>query len=425
MAGTSIPTPNQYLSPLGSYYDVAYSYSTATNLIRDAIFRAIYDLAPKQYDALKILNMAPVVDVPLDEFYYKEKVFTREPVTVFGWVHGTATITLAGTYARESDLPVKKNTVLCDANGTPHIVTTVVHSAAANSSTIVIEKQTGGAGYGAGDFVATDILSVQSAIIGDGMASFANPERSRTVERYNYVQLFQRTQKWTTMELQKLVNAATTDIMDYEKQEKLDQLRLDLFSTFFSGTRGEFTVRAFDSSGLTYKAKAMNGVFPTMVGGGSEHTSVSLSGLQTAFESLAFSTNHKATGATRFIYSTDENLYEISKLYKEPGIMYTPTDKIADLNLTQYKIGSMNFVPVPCELFKENSVLPAVWENRILVLDQATLNRVVVRGIPAELMGKTLNKSEGSLMDYTIWWVFAQQSLKMNDVTGSFYIDIT
>jgi hypothetical protein len=60
-----------------------------------------------------------------------------------------------------------------------------------------------------------------------------------------------------------------------------------------------------------------------------------------------------------------------------------------------------------------------------LVLDQATLNRVIVRGIPAELMGKTLSKNEGSLMDYVIWWVFAQQSLKMNDVTGSFYIDIT
>jgi len=109
--GTGVPTPQEYLNPLGSYYDTV----NVTNLIRDAIFRAIYDQAPKQYDPLRILNMAPVVGVPLDEFYYKEKVYSREALTVKSWVNGTATITLKGTYARELDMPVKKNTVIVDA----------------------------------------------------------------------------------------------------------------------------------------------------------------------------------------------------------------------------------------------------------------------------------------------------------------------
>jgi len=421
-SGTAIPTPNPLLNPLGSYYDG----TNVTNLIRDAIERAIYDLAPKQYDALKILNMAPVSTTLLDEFFYKEKVYSREALTVSSWVHGTATITLKGTYAKELDMPVKKNTVICDSTGVPHIITTLTHSAVADSSTIVIEKQTGGGAYGAGDFLANDVLSIQAALIGDGMDTFANPDRTRTVERYNYIQFFQRTQKWTPLEMQQLINAGTTDILNYEKNERVNNLRLDLFSTFFNGTRGEFTVRAFDASGSTYKAKSMQGVFPAMVAGGSEHTTVSLSGLQTAFESLAFSTNHKAVGGVRMVYATDELLYEVSKLYKENGVRYRPSDKIADLNLTQYNIGSMKFVPVPCELFREHSAaLPPSWENKIIVLDQATVQRKIIAGIPAEQMGETDNKQKGGFQDYTIWWVAAQQSLQMNQVLGSFYIDVS
>ena len=422
MAGTVIPTPQNYLNPLGSYYDTV----NVTNMIRDAIIRAIYDLAPKQYDALKILNMAPVEPADLDEFYYKEKVYSREVLTVYSWTYGTGTIALAGTYARELDIPAKVNTVICDSAGVPHIITTLTWSASANSSTIVIERQTGGASFTALDYANGDVFSIQAAIIGDGMASFANPDRTRTVERYNYIQFFQRTQKWTPLEMQKLINAGTTNVLDYEKNEKINNLRLDLFSTYMNGTRGEFTIRAFDGSGLTYKAKSMQGIFPAMVAGGSEHTTVSLSGLQTAFESLAFSTNHKAVGGVRMIYATDELLYEISKLYKEPGIRYTPNDKVADLNLTQYNIGSMKFVPVPCELFREHSAtLPASWENKILVLDQATITRRVMKGIPAEQMGETDNKQQGSFHDYKIWWVAAQQSIQMNQVLGSFYLDVS
>ena len=420
--GTGVPIPQQYLNPLGSYYDAV----NVTNLIRDAIVRAIYDLAPKQYDALKILNMAPSETQNLDEFYYKEKVYSREPLVVQSWVDGTATLTLKGTYALELDMPVKVNTVVCDSTGVPHIITTLTHSASANSSTIVIEKQTGGSAYGAGDFALDDELSIQAAVLADGMDTFANPDKVRLVERYNYIQFYQRTQKWTPLEMQKLINAGTTNILDFEKNEKLNNLRLDLFSTYFNGTRGEWTVRAFDASGTTYKAKSMQGIYPIMVGGGSQHTTVSLSGLQTAFEALAFATNYKAIGGVRMIYATDEILYELSKLYKEPGIRYRPTDRIADLNLTMYNIGSMKFVPVSCELFKGHSAtLPPSWESKIIVLDQATITRETMKGIPVQNMGQTLNKQQGAYQDYTTWWVAAQQSIKMNQVLGSFYIDIS
>ena len=419
--GTGLPSTNALLNPLGSYYDGTH----ITNMIQDAIVYAIYDQAPKQYDPLKVLNMSPVKPVNLDEFYYKEKVFSREALTVSSWNSGTGVLTLKGTYAKESDLPVKKNTVICDPLGEPYIITVLTYSAVADSTTITIARQTGGAGFGAGDFSADDVLSIQAAIVADGMETFSNPDRTRVIERYNYIQWYERTQRWVPVELQKLINAGTTDVLDYEKNERLNNLRLDLFSTYFNGTRGEFTVNAFDASGRTFKAKSMQGVFPAMVAGGSMHTTVSLSGLQTAFELLAFATNYKAVGGVRMIYATDELLYEISKLYKEDGIRYTPNDKIADLNLTQYNIGSMKFVPIPCELFKEHSAtLPASWESKIIVLDQATITRRIMKGIPAEQMGQTDNRQKGGFQDYIVWWVRAQQSIQMNQVLGSFYIDV-
>lgn len=415
MSGTTIPTPNALLNPLGSSYDG----NNTTNLIAQAIERIIYDQSPKQYDALKLINMIPMADTPSDEFFYKEKVFSREPLTVYGWNHSNATVTLAGTYAKEDDIGVKTNHVIMKA-GVPYIITGVTLGGA-NASILTVAVQTGATALDAQTFAANDILNIAGPVIADGMDSLGDPVRVRTIERYNYVQLFQRTQKWTTLELQKLINNATTNILDYEKEEKLDQIRLDLFVALFAGKRGEFTV--IESSG-NKKAKTMNGVYPSLVDGGAQHASPSLSGLNDAFETLAFATNHKSLGGVRMVFATDELLYQLAKSYKEPGIQYTPNDRIADLNLTKYKFGTMDIVPVPCDLFRANGVLGSEWENRMLVLDMNTLKRKKVAGLPAQDMGQTDNKQKGSLRDYIYWWVWAQQSLQFNDVAGSFYLDV-
>jgi len=416
MAGTSIPANNPLLNPLGSTYDAV----NVTNLIRDAIQYAIYDLAPAQYDALKILNMAPVETSTLDEFVYKEMVWWREALTVFGWVNPI--ITLAGTYAQESDIPVQVNSIICDPAGTPYIVIALAHSAVINSSTITVAVQTGAGALGAGTFVVNDVLSIQGQLIADGMNTMQNPTRTRLVDRYNYIEFFQRTERWDTIQLQKMINAGTTNVLSLEKQEKIRQIRLDLFSTYFNGTRGEFTV--IEAAG-NKKSKTTGGIYTLMVAGGSSHATVALGGLQTAFEALAFDTNFKAQGAVRFIYGCDELLYELAKAYKEDGIRYAPNDKIADLNLTLYKVGSMQFVPVSCELFRDSGTLPATWANKLLVVDQDTITKKILAGIPAEEMGETDDKRQGAYMDYKYWWVAAQIGLQMNNVMGSFYIDVT
>lgn len=381
----------------------------------------IYDAAPKQYDPLKILNMLPMEETPGDEFEYKQKVFSREALTVYGWNSSTGVITLSGTYATRGDLHVQVDDVIMKS-GTPYIVTAVSHSASANSSTITVAVQTGATALGAGTFAQNDILNIQGPLIADGNDTFRDPDRVRTVAFYNFIQFFQRTQRWTPVEMQKMINLGTTNIMDLEKNEKLDQLRYDLFVSLFAGKRGEFTVTSGTNN---LYAKTMNGIYPSLVDGSAQHSSPSLSGMISAFETLLFATNHKAAGGIRHAFATDEILYELSKAYKETGTRYTPNDKIADLNLMKYRVGTMEVVPVPCDLFRADGVMGTEWENRMLVLDLNAIKRKKMRGFPAEKMGQTLNKDKGAYQDYTYWWVWAQMSLQFNDVGGSFYMDIS
>ena len=77
------PLGNINLNPEGSNYpgDSAYA-PEETNLIQKAIERLIFDAAPKQYAAMKILFQKPVKDVNLDEFEYLERTFGRTALTV-------------------------------------------------------------------------------------------------------------------------------------------------------------------------------------------------------------------------------------------------------------------------------------------------------------------------------------------------------
>ena len=54
---------------------------TELNLIRKAIKRAIFDAAPEQYNALKLVFAQAPEEVDLDEFEYLETTFGRSPLT--------------------------------------------------------------------------------------------------------------------------------------------------------------------------------------------------------------------------------------------------------------------------------------------------------------------------------------------------------
>ena len=130
---------------------------------------------------------------------------------------------------------------------------------------------------------ANDIFAIQSTVRSDGMDYYSNYERLETVTRYNYIQFFLRAKRWARVEMQKYMNAGTTDYLKNDKAEKMKQLRIDMFNSFWNGRRGEYTI----SNG--YAAKAMGGIFPLMQNAGSATANPTLAGLQSSFEALASS----------------------------------------------------------------------------------------------------------------------------------------
>lgn len=412
------PFGNLNTNPQSSNYAVDSGYSPAESLlIAKAIRRAIFDAAPAQYNALKLLTMKGYKEVNNDEFEYVEKTFGRTALesndteAALAAVPGSE-VTYVVTLTAASMAHVTPDLIIIFADGTKGLIKSV--NTATNEVTIVSQTSVGLPAVAPGD-----LFAIQSTIKADGMDYFSNYERLQTITRYNYVQFFARAERWAKVELQKYINSGTTDYLTHAKEEKMKQLRIDLFNSYMNGTRGEFRISN------NYIAKSMGGVYPTMQAAGSLSGNPTLAGLQSMFETLAFQTNFKTEGGTRFIYATDEMLNEFSKIYKQPGLRYEPNDEVAKLRLNRIELGTMNFVLVPCELFREDSCFPSEWRRKVLVVDQESITPVKMKGIPAQEMGGTLDrKDNGTREDFKDWWVEAQLSQEFNNPVGSFWIDV-
>jgi len=413
------PFGNTNANPQASQYAAISGYTPdETILLAKAIKRAIFDAAPAQYNALKLLYAKPFEEVNGDEFSYLEQTFGRSVLTSNAIVAAVAAVvgvpasqTLTLTAASMAYLTVDLIIIY------PDNTKAVIRSVNAGLSQITVESQTSAA---LPAVAVGDIFATQSTIVADAATDFSNYERMEVIERYNFVQFFLRAARWGKIELTKFENMGTTNYLAIDKEQKLKQLRVDLFNSFFNGQRGEFRI----ANGQP--AKAMGGIYPIMVAAGSQNANPTIAGLKATFEALAFATNYKAEGATRFIYGTEEMLYELSKVFKEPGIRYTPNDEIANLNLMEYRIGTMRFVPVNCELFREASCFPADWKRKLLIIDQETITPIKMKGLEAmNIGGSTLDKgANGTREGFKDWYVEAQLSLQMNNPLSSFWIDV-
>lgn len=410
------PFGNVNTNPQSSNYGATSGYSAQESiLIAKAIKEAIFDAAPEQYNALKLVFEKDFEEYNNDEFEYLENTFGRSALESNGTATAQTAVpgavvtqTFALTAATITHVGIDELIIYPD--GSRGIVRVV------SGNNVTIESYTS---LGLPAVAVGDIFSIQSTVYGDGMDTFSNYERLETITRYNYVQQFLRACRWGRVELLKYQNSGTTDFLDKDKKEKMRQLRTDLFNSFFNGVRGEVRL----ANGLP--AKTMGGIYPTMVAAGSMTANPTIAGLRSSFETLAFKTNYKKEGGTRMIYATDEMLYEISKIFKDPGLRYTPSDTVANMNLFEYKIGSMRFVPVSCELFKEQSCFPKDWNRKILVIDQESIAPVKMKGLPSMFTGSTLDKgSNGTREGFKDWYTEANLSLRFNNPLGSFWMDV-
>jgi len=411
----NLPFGNRNTNPEGAFYTGDSQFNPVeTDLIQKAIKYAIFDAAPAQFNSLKVLFSKPFTDVNLDEFSYKEKSFGRSPIEAAAGVaaqaaapgaHQTQVITLTA----QSMTRISPDLIIVYPDGSHGVIQSIA------GNTITVNSLTN---KGLPAVTTADIFAIQSTVRADGMDYFSNYERLEDITRYNYIQFFLRAKRWARVELQKYINAGTTDYLNHDKQEKMKQLRIDMFNSFWNGQKGEYVI----SQG--YAAKAMGGIYPTMQDAGSASANPTLAGLQATFETLAFQTNFKAEGGTRFIYGTDEVLNEFSKIYKQPGLRYEPNNEVANLKLKRIELGTQNFVLVPCELWREESCFESSWARRVIVLDQDTVKPVKMKGIPALEMGQTDDLKKGSREDFQDWYCKSQLSIEFNNPVASFSMDI-
>lgn len=402
------------LNAPGSEYAVQFSYDQ-TILLKRAISETIVDASPAKYKVLRLLFEKPVQYKSDNVFTYLEKTFGRTALRDSGsGAAGGATATVTLTTGGGKN--VTQNKIVVYPNNRKAVVQAV------SGDVLTLIPLNGQANLPA--LAANDYLSIQGSVIADGQNFLTHYDRMSKIERYNYIQLMERDKRWTRMEIQKFVNNATTNYFALDKKEQLDLLLQDMFISLWNGERGEANVRVPGAS-VDYKAMTMGGIFPLMVAAGCANSSgVTSATLKEVFEALAFQTDYKTEGGVRFIMAQNVLLYELSKVWKEAGVRYAPESRVADLNLYEYKIGDMRFVPVAVELFKELSCFPADFKNRIFILDLDTIQPVCMTGYQPIETGETNPKGVGgSINDYKEWWIQGMLSIQFNNPLSSFYID--
>jgi len=386
-----------------------------TLLLAKEVKRIIFDASPAQYKSMKILFSKPFMDKNLKEFSYIEKTFGRSvveaadaPAAVPGAPNTIVTQNITLTAASLSRISLDMIIIYPDnSKGT-------VTNIAGNVITVTAHT-----GFGLPAVTAGDIFAIQSTINADARDHINVYTRMETVERFNYIQQFIRARRWGREELQEWKNAGNTNYLEMDKKENMEQLRVDMFNSFWNGLRGE--VQLEDGT----VAKAMGGIYPLMIAAGSAQGFTTIANFEDTFRTLAFATNYKAEGGVRFVYGTDEILHTFSRVLKLPVTRYQPTTEMANLNLWSVKLGTMEFVLVPCELWREESCFPSDWARRIIVLDQETVRPCKLKGLPSFEAGQTLNmRNNGTLNDFIDWWVRAQLSIEFNNPLASFIINV-
>lgn len=408
-----VPAANAFsnldLNSLASTYAATFGHST-TALIQRIVNHLIYDAAPQQFFDLKILNMKAPKNVPSDEFFYHEMGFGRDPIqhiaadVVAGGASQIITL-LAGHVNR-----ISVDTIIVYTNNTKGTITNV--NIGANQ--ITVTAMSGGA---LPALAGSEIFANLSPVEADGANSISQYFRVDTVERFNFVQMLVKAMRFGRMELFKYQNAGTTsNYLSMQKMRCIQQYRIDLSNIYWNGDRGEVTL----ASGV--KAKTAGGVFPQMVAAGSPNTTATLVNLPAAVEDIALASEFKAYGATRFLYGTPRLIHNLSQQYKRSLTRYTPSDDMAKLGLKGVDMSSSFIVFVPIKRFEERSCFPAAFENRLILLDQESIQPVQTWG---EEMGETLQRvNEGTLQNFTDYWISGTFSMEFQNPLGSGYIQV-
>jgi hypothetical protein len=413
--GIQAAFPSWNTNPQGSEYAAIYNRPETIH-IRKAVSKTIIENFPAMFNIFRIVFSKPMKYELNDEYSWTETPWLRPAIyATVGTASNPQTMTLSAGYVSN----VAVNDIVTYPDNTKGIVTTVT----AASNQIVVANKTGGGNLPL--IVSGDRLTM-NPIIADGMNTFFHFDRMTTNTYTNYIYRGQRNKRWTRMDIQKYLNVGQTDFFDKDMSQLMRHAQLDVFQQFFNGDKGEFVLPVTSGGTQLYPAKSNWGVFPFMQYNGSQHATSSPTTLEADFVTLAQNTNYKNVDVPRFILGTNKALYAMSKVFKNP-IRYAPNDSIANMNLSEYQIGSMKFVPMECPLFEQRSNLfPTSFENMLLVLDLDTIDPVCMLGFEPFMVRntKSLSKENGGYQDFIDYFIEYMISCKMTNTDSSFYINL-
>ncbi len=398
---------NQNYNSVGSEYAALYGHDISL-LVQKLTNRAIFDAAPQQFMDLKLLNMVAAEQVNSDEFFYQEMGYQREPLVATASSAAVSWPTTQTISVTSTD-NISTNTIISYPNGQKGSVISVDTSLL----TVTVSPYNGDT---LPAVAADDILANVSSVDHDGSDGFAQYFRASTIERVNYVQLFNKAIRYSEVELHKLKTMGTTsNFLEMERNAMFNQHRIDLSNAFWTGQKGEIIT----ADGTP--AKTTGGVFSAMVEAGAPNAVATTGTLVDAFEDIVLSSEYGDYGQARMAFMTPRMHRALSLAYKEELTRYAPNDEIALLNLKEINLGSSRIVLVPFKRFEDKASFPGSFENRIVLLDMKNIKRTQLWG---ERSGDTLKLEDGVPKRYGDVWVDCNMGVKFHNPLACAYLDV-
>ena len=398
---------NQNYNSVGSEYAALYGHDISL-LVQKLTNRAIFDAAPQQFMDLKLLNMVAAEQVNSDEFFYQEMGYQREPLLATA-ASAAVSFPSTQTISVASTDNISTNTIISYPNGQKGSVTNV-------DTTLLQITVSPYNGDTLPAVVADDILANVSSVDHDGSDGFAQYFRASTIERNNYIQLFNKAIRYSEVELHKLKNMGTTsNFLEMERTAMFNQHRIDLSNAFWTGQKGE----VITANGTP--AKTTGGVFTSMLEAGSPNALATSTTLVDAFEDMVLSSEYGDYGQARMAFMTPRTHRALSLAYKEELTRYAPNDEIALLNLKEVNLGSSRIVLVPFKRFEDTASFPGSFANRIVILDMKNIKRTQLWG---ERSGDTLKLEDGVPKRYGDIWVDCNMGVKFHNPLACAYLDV-
>lgn len=398
---------NRGTNSVGSQYAAQYGHEINLQIAK-LTNKLIFDSARQQFYDLQLFNAVPSEPVNSDEFFYQEAGDQREPIPV-------AATAAATSYPNTQVISVStfEHAAVGMMVAYPNNQKGYIKEVDEVNNTIVVQPQVGDS---VPQVVAGDMLAVESPVEADGTDRFAAYFRMKTIERYNYVQLFSRALKYGEVELFKYMKSGSvSNFLTMEKRKMYQEFRADLSNVLWNGKKGE--VMTADGP-----AKTTEGIIPAMINAGSPRVTVSPSQITQGLERLATDTEYGPYGATRMLYARNDIIRAISKAYKDAKTRYRPNDKIASLMLDSINIGSTNIVLVPHERFTNNAYFPSSFANQAVLLDQSNIR---MQQMWNERSGETPdNRSNGWRKRSKEIWVDYNFGLKFNNPLACGFLEV-